>query len=158
MKRTRNLMTRTHISLNVADVARSTAFYQAFFGSAPHKQRPGYANFDVAEPPLKLALTERACGPEGGRLNHLGIQVESIEQVLAAKARLQAAGLATFDEMDTTCCYAQQDKIWAHDPDGNAWEVYVITDDMQDEDHTDDAGRSFERSEPTSACCAPCCP
>jgi len=151
-------MSRTHISLNVSDVVRSTEFYQAFFGAAPHKQRPGYSNFDIADPPLKLALTERDSGSVGGRLNHLGIQVESIEQVLAAKERLQAAGLATFDEMDTTCCYAQQDKIWAHDPDGNAWEVYAITDDMQEDDHADDVGGSFERAEPPSTCRAPCCP
>jgi catechol 2,3-dioxygenase-like lactoylglutathione lyase family enzyme len=133
-------MPKMHLSLNVADLDRSLAFYQAFFGLAPHKVRPGYANFDVAEPPLKLALNEHPVGGDGGRLSHLGIQVETPAQVLAAKERLQAAGLATFDETDTTCCYAKQDKIWVHDPDGNAWEVYVITDDLEEDHDLDHAG------------------
>jgi catechol 2,3-dioxygenase-like lactoylglutathione lyase family enzyme len=120
-----------HVSINVRSLARSLAFYEAFFGVAPHKVRPGYANFDLSEPPLKFALNEHAAAPgERGTLNHLGFQVAAAAQVEAAKARLQRAGLATFDESDTTCCYARQDKIWAHDPDGNAWEVYVITDDL----------------------------
>jgi len=129
---------KMHLSLNVASVERSVAFYEAFFGKLPHKRRPGYANFDVETPPLKLALNERAPseGVEAARLDHLGLQVATREQVDAARDRLTAAGLATFDEKDTTCCYALQDKIWVHDPDGNAWEVYVLLDDREDADPT----------------------
>src|SRR2546423_1367916 len=101
-------MTQVHLSLNVTDLARSVAFYEAFLGVPPHKTRPGYTNFDLEDPALKLALNEHP-EPQGrGVLNHLGLVVESTDEVLAAKERLQAAGLATFDEMDTICCYAQQ--------------------------------------------------
>jgi catechol 2,3-dioxygenase-like lactoylglutathione lyase family enzyme len=130
---------RVHLSLNVRALAASVAFYRAFLGVSPHKERPGYANFALDQPPLKLALNEKPELQAGsaGALNHLGFQVLNSEDVQAAKERLQAAGLATWDEQDTTCCYARQDKIWVHDPDGNAWEVYVITDD-QEEDHVHD--------------------
>jgi catechol 2,3-dioxygenase-like lactoylglutathione lyase family enzyme len=137
---------KMHLSLNVSDLARSVAFYEAFLGVPPHKVRPGYANFDLAEPPLKLALNEHRWAPETARsaqpgpLSHLGFQVATAAQVLATKERLQAAGLATFDETDTTCCYARQDKIWAHDPDGNAWEIYVLTDDLLEDHEHDHAG------------------
>jgi catechol 2,3-dioxygenase-like lactoylglutathione lyase family enzyme len=137
---------KLHLSLNVSDLVRSVAFYEAFLGVRPHKLRPGYANFDLAEPPLKLALNELPRSPEArhsaqpGPLSHLGFQVATAAQVLAAKERLQAAGLATFDETDTTCCYARQDKIWAHDPDGNAWEIYVLTDDLTEDHEHDHAG------------------
>jgi catechol 2,3-dioxygenase-like lactoylglutathione lyase family enzyme len=136
-------MTKLHLSLNVSDMEGAVTFYQAFLGAPPHKRRPGYANFDLDDPPLKLALNE-ASGPQRrGALNHLGFLVESLEQVLAVKERLQAAGLATFDEMDTTCCYAKQDKIWVHDPDGNAWEVYALTDDLLDDHEHDHLGREL---------------
>lgn len=129
---------KIHLSLNVSDIRRSVAFYEAFFGAPAHKRRPGYANFDLAEPPLKLSLEERPVGgpaalSRAGALNHLGVQVARREQVDAARERLTASGLATFDERDTTCCYALQDKVWAHDPDGNAWEVYVLLSDGADE-------------------------
>jgi len=124
------MVTKTHVSINVSDVARSIEFYAAFFGQPPHKVRPGYANFDVADPPLKLALTEKCPSPGVGALNHLGLLVADTAAVHAAKERLKAAGLASFDEMDTTCCFAKQDKIWVHDPDGIEWEVYSLTDDM----------------------------
>jgi catechol 2,3-dioxygenase-like lactoylglutathione lyase family enzyme len=130
---------KMHVSIHVGNLARSVAFYQAFFGVPPHKVRPGYANFDLAEPPLKFALTETAFAPGASPLSHFGFQVESRAAVEAAKQRLQDAGLATFDEKDTTCCYALQDKIWVHDPDGNAWEVYVLLDDLLDDDHSDHA-------------------
>ena len=122
---------KTHISLNVSDVTKSVAFYEAFFGVSAHKVRPGYANFDLETPALKLALNESGAGV-GGPLNHLGIVVESTEAVAAARERLGAAGLISLDEGDTICCHARQDKVWAKDPDGNAWEVYTILDDMQD--------------------------
>lgn len=133
-------MIKTHLSLNVADLDRALAFYTAFFGVQPHKVRPGYANFDLVEPPLKFALNERVVEGGKGGLDHLGFQMSTVEQVFAAKERLQAAGLATFDELDTTCCYAKQDKIWVHDPDGNEWEVYVLTDDLLDDHEHNHAG------------------
>lgn len=141
-------MTKMHVSINVRDLARSLAFYEAFFGAPPHKLRPGYANFDLTEPPLKFAINERADAAAGGALNHLGFQVATGAEVEAAKVRLQRAGLATFDETDTTCCYAKQDKIWAHDPDGNAWEVYVLTDDMLSVSADDLAGQPMAMQPP----------
>lgn len=122
---------KTHISLNVSDVTKSVAFYEAFFGVSAHKRRPGYANFDLENPALKLALNESAAG-KGGALNHLGIVVDSVDAVEAARERLRTAGLATLNEADTVCCHARQEKVWAQDPDGNAWEIYTILDDMQD--------------------------
>jgi len=131
---------KMHLSINVANLERSLAFYEAFFGAPPHKIRPGYANFDLDEPPLKFAMNQHPVQPGIGTLSHLGFQVQSAAHVEAAKERLKAAGLATFDETDTTCCYARQDKVWAHDPDGNAWEIYVLTDDLLDDYQHDHAG------------------
>jgi catechol 2,3-dioxygenase-like lactoylglutathione lyase family enzyme len=135
---------KMHLSINVTDLERSLAFYEAFFGTAPHKVRPGYANFDLDEPPLKFAMNEYKVERGAGALSHLGFQVPSAADVAAARERLQAAGLATFDETDTTCCYARQDKLWAHDPDGNAWEIYVITDDLLDDHDHDHAGHLLQ--------------
>ena len=155
-------MIKMHLSLKVSDLNRSVAFYEAFFGVPPHKVRPGYANFDLSEPPLKFALTQsldqNPVQPATGCLDHLGFQVSSAAEVDAAKARLQAAGLATFDEMDTTCCYAKQDKIWAHDPDGNEWEVYVLTDDLQDDYEHDHAGNPLSGDEASPIPLAPIAP
>jgi catechol 2,3-dioxygenase-like lactoylglutathione lyase family enzyme len=131
---------KVHLSINVTDLNRSLAFYEAFFGVPPHKVRPGYANFDLDEPPLKFALNEHSVQPGIGPLGHLGFQVPSGAHVEAAKERLKAGGLATFDETDTTCCYARQDKVWAHDPDGNAWEIYFLTEDLLDDHEHDHAG------------------
>jgi len=126
-------MSRVQLALNVSDLESSVEFYSTMFGTQPHKRRPGYANFEITEPPLKLVLIEttddvRGSGV-GGALNHLGIEVESADEVHAALGRLQDAGLAVSEELDTTCCYAQQDKVWVHDPAGAPWEVYTITDD-----------------------------
>ena len=128
---------KMHLSINVANLERSVAFYEAFFGTPPHKVRPGYANFDLAVPPLKFALNEKPVEQGQRTLNHLGLQMPDICQVNKAKQRLQAAGLATFDETNANCCYAKQDKVWAHDPDGNEWEIYVVTEDVveEHEDH-----------------------
>lgn len=139
---------KMHLSLKVSDLQRSVVFYTAFFGVAPHKERPGYANFDLTDPPLKFALNEHPIQAGAGGLDHLGFQVSSTEVVRAVKERLQAAGLATFDETDTTCCYAKQDKIWARDPDGNEWEIYVLTDDLQGDFEHDHAGNLWA-SRPT---------
>lgn len=124
-------MSRVQLALNVADLEASVAFYSALFQVTPHKCRPGYANFVITEPPLKLVLIESADRGTGtaAALNHLGIEVETTTEVEEASARLRDAGLATFDEADTTCCYAVQDKVWVHDPAGAPWEVYVVKDD-----------------------------
>ena len=124
---------RVQLALNVSDLEASIAFYSAMFGVEPAKRRPGYANFAVAEPPLKLVLIETTEGQRGtgtaGALNHLGVEVPSVEGVAAARERFAAAGLAAFDENDTSCCYALQDKVWVHDPAGAPWEVYTVKDE-----------------------------
>src|SRR6478735_198312 len=113
---------RVQLALNVSDLEASVAFYSAMFGVEPHKRRPGYANFAMSEPPLKLVLIETSEDTRGtgtaGALNHLGVEVASTDDVAAARQRFTAAGLAAFDENDTTCCYALQDKVWVHDPAG----------------------------------------
>ena len=128
---------RPHLALTVADLERSVEFYRGLFGTDPAKVRPGYAKFELARPALNFTLNEGDAGGQGA-FNHAGIQVESTDDVLMARMRLQCAGLATFDEMDTTCCYARQDKIWVRDPDGNPWEVFAVTDDDPGEDAVDD--------------------
>ena len=116
---------RPHLALTVSDVDRSIEFYRALFGVEPSKVRPGYAKFEVREPALNFTLNQGERDGELGAFNHAGIQVASTDDVLRARARLVEAGLATFDEMDTTCCYAKQDKIWVTAPDGESWEVFV---------------------------------
>ncbi len=118
-------MSRVQLALRVADLEGSIAFYSKLFGVEPAKRRPGYANFAIAEPPLKLVLLEGEAG-EPTRMDHLGVEVEDTAQVNAATERLKEAGLATFEENDTTCCYALQDKVWVHGPGSEPWEVYVV--------------------------------
>ena len=122
---------RPHLALTVTDVERSIPFYEALFGVGPEKRKPGYAKFSVAEPALNFTLTQGRRA-ELGAFNHAGIQVQTTADVLAAKDRLVAAGLATVDEMATTCCYARQDKIWVQDPDGTPWEVFVTHEDTEE--------------------------
>ena len=122
---------RPHLALTVSDVARSTPFYEALFGVSPTKVRPGYAKFEIAEPALNFSLNQGERAQTLGAFNHAGIQVASTDDVLATRLRLEKAGLATFDEMDTTCCYARQDKIWVRDPDGIPWEVFVTHEDSE---------------------------
>lgn len=119
-------MSRVQLALNVTSIDDAVDFYTRMFGVAPAKRRPGYANFVVADPPLKLVLIE---GETGGSLNHLGVEVDSTDQVEATDRRLAAEGLATTTEDQVTCCYAVQDKVWVSDPDGAPWEVYVVLDD-----------------------------
>src|SRR5947209_6091600 len=119
---------KAHVALNVKDVGRSVEFYRKMFGIEPCKVRRGYAKFDVETPPLNLTLNERQFG-ERGALSHLGVQVASTEDVLALREQWRAAGLKTFDEMQTSCCYAVQDKTWVADPDGNEWEAFVVLED-----------------------------
>jgi catechol 2,3-dioxygenase-like lactoylglutathione lyase family enzyme len=119
---------RVQLALNVNDLDESIAFYRKLFGTEPAKVRPGYANFAIAEPPLKLVLLENP--GQGGTLNHLGVEVAGTDAVEAAQARLAGAGLAAVAEKDSTCCYARQDKFWVKgSPDGERWEVYTVLDD-----------------------------
>jgi catechol 2,3-dioxygenase-like lactoylglutathione lyase family enzyme len=126
-------MSRVQLALNVSDLEASVVFYSTLFGVEPHKRRQGYANFVVEQPPMKLVLIQVPDADRGrgvaGALNHLGVEVESVEQVDEGTKRLQDAGLATFEESDTTCCFALQDKVWVHDPAGAPWEVYTVKDD-----------------------------
>ena len=123
-------MSRVQLALNVDNLEESIAFYSKLFGTEPAKLRPGYANFAIAEPPLKLILLENP--GQGGSLNHLGVEVADTGIVDAEQTRLAAAGLASVDERDTTCCYAKQDKFWVQGtPDGERWEIYAVTGDSQ---------------------------
>ena len=135
---------RPHLALTVSDVERSIPFYEALFGVAPEKVRADYAKFSVTEPALNFTLNAGERGEALGAFNHASIQVASTDDVLAARLRLKRAGLASFDEMDTTCCYAHQDKIWVHDPDGTPWEVFATHGDVEQPPGTVSAG-------------APCC-
>ena len=122
---------KVHVALNTPRFDESVRFYRTFLGLEPVKLKPGYAKFDVAEPGLNLTLnaSNRIDSPVAGALNHLGIQVASTEAVKDAAQRLKAEGLATFEEENTDCCYALQDKVWVHDPAGAPWEVYTVKDD-----------------------------
>lgn len=133
---------KTHISLNVKDVAKSVEFYKKMFGVEPFKVKTNYAKFDVANPPLNLTMNQ-ADFETGGSLSHLGLQVETTEDVLAIGKRWVESGLLTLDEMQTDCCYALQDKTWVTDPDGNAWEVFTVLENTE--------GRQYA----ASTCCTP---
>ena len=118
-------MGRLQLALNVDDLDESIVFYSRLFGTEPAKIRPGYANFAVADPPLKLVLVETP--GQGGSINHLGVEVEDVDTVDAIQARLAADGLASVDERGTTCCYAKQDKFWVEGtPNGESWEIYTV--------------------------------
>jgi catechol 2,3-dioxygenase-like lactoylglutathione lyase family enzyme len=127
---------RPHLALTVNDVEGALPFYRALFGTEPAKVRPGYAKFELVEPALNFTLNEGERGDGLGALNHAGIQVSSTDEVLMTRMRLQQEGLATFDEMDTTCCYARQDKIWVTAPDGESWEVFVTHEDSEEHGST----------------------
>ena len=118
-------MTRLQLALNVEDLDDSIDFYSRLFATGPAKVRPGYANFAVAEPPLKLVLIENR--GRGGSLNHLGVEVADTDTVDREQTRLAAAGFASTDERDTVCCYAKQDKFWVEGaPNGERWEIYTV--------------------------------
>jgi catechol 2,3-dioxygenase-like lactoylglutathione lyase family enzyme len=120
-------MSRVQLALNVSDVDQAVDFYAKLFQAEPAKRRPGYANFAIDTPPLKLVLIENPGA--AGALNHLGVEVFSSEEVTAAQARLADQGLATAGEEGVTCCYARQDKVWVDDPDGAPWEIYTVLGD-----------------------------
>jgi catechol 2,3-dioxygenase-like lactoylglutathione lyase family enzyme len=137
-------MSRVQLALNVSDVTAAVAFYEKLFATPVAKVKPGYANFEIVDPPLKLVLIE---GPEGGTLNHLGVETTNASEVTAAEARLSGDGLETTGVDDTVCCYATKTETWVHDPDGAPWEWYVKTgdaDQMESESLTGD-----------DTCCAP---
>ncbi|MFG3173377.1 ArsI/CadI family heavy metal resistance metalloenzyme [Streptomyces sp. NPDC048200] len=140
-------MSRAQLALRVSDLEASVTFYSKLFGTEPAKRREGYANFAIAEPPLKLVLIEGEPGQET-RLDHLGVEVEATEQVTAETTRLKDAGLATFEENDTSCCYALQDKVWVHGPGKEPWEVYVVKADA------DILGKSADPNTAGDACCS----
>lgn len=123
------MSSRVQLALNVSDLDEAVAFYSKLFATAPAKVRPGYANFAIADPPLKLVLIEND-GP-GGTLNHLGVEVFSADEVAAARARLENEGLLTAVEDEVACCYAVQDKVWVDAPDGEPWEIYTVLSDVE---------------------------
>ncbi len=133
---------KPHLAINVRNVTESITFYRKMFGIEPAKVRTGYAKFDVQNPPLNFTLNEVPFNGRGA-LSHLGLQVDSTEDVLSFRDRWAESGLTTRDEMKTDCCYAVQDKTWVSDPDGNEWEVFVVL-----EDNLHEANKS-------SACCVP---
>ncbi|MBI2704405.1 MAG: VOC family protein [Actinobacteria bacterium] len=122
-------MARVQLALNVNDIDEGIAFYSKLFSTEPAKVRTGYANFAIAEPPLKLILIENP--GHGGTLNHLGVEVESTDDVTATNARLSDQGLPTATEDQVTCCYAVQDKVWVDAPDGTPWEIYSVLADSE---------------------------
>ena len=139
-------MSRLQLALNVTDIDQAVEFYSKLFATEPAKRKPGYANWEIVDPPLKLVLFE---GPEGATLNHLGIEAETAAEVAAAEARLSAGGMETTGVEDTVCCYATKVETWVTDPDGAKWEWYVKTGDAEQMTNSIRTG-----DEPTQ-CCAP---
>ncbi|WP_329553629.1 ArsI/CadI family heavy metal resistance metalloenzyme [Streptomyces sp. NBC_00696] len=155
------MTSRVQLALRVPDLAASIAFYTKLFGTEPAKLRDGYANFAIAEPPLKLVLIEGAEG-EDTRMDHLGVEVETAGAVQAATTRLAEVGLATVEENDTTCCYALQDKVWVHGPGQEPWEVYVVkadADTLAKQQGSACCGSAAEaaQDESAAAAAASCC-
>jgi catechol 2,3-dioxygenase-like lactoylglutathione lyase family enzyme len=153
---------RLQLALNVNDLNESISFYSKLFGTDPAKVRPGYANFAIADPPLKLILMENP--GQGGSLNHLGVEVPGTDAVEAEQARLADAGLASVEERDTTCCYARQDKFWVQGtPNGEQWEIYTVLEDSatfwgQDGSRSWDAAEAaLDSAQVSPAQTAPCC-
>jgi len=122
-------MSRVQLALNVSNLDDAISFYSKLFATSPAKVRPGYANFAISEPPLKLVLIEGHGEP--GTLNHLGVEMPSTADVSAARARLDDVGLTTATEDDVACCYARQDKVWVDGPDREPWEIYTVLADVE---------------------------
>jgi catechol 2,3-dioxygenase-like lactoylglutathione lyase family enzyme len=154
------MSSRLQLALNVNDIGQAVDFYSKLFGTEPAKRRPGYANFAIAEPPLKLVLLENP--GQGGSLNHLGIEVPDTDAVEAEQARLAQAGLAPAAAGETTCCYAKQDKFWVEGAsDGESWEIYTVLADSQTfyaEGHGPECcGETNVHTEDAPASAAKCC-
>src|SRR2546426_6889026 len=151
---------KAHLAINVRNVEQSIEFYRKLFGIEPSKVRTGYAKFDVQNPPLNFTLNEASVNSRGA-LSHLGIQVRSTEDVLTTRQKWSEAGLLTRDEMQTSCCYAVQDKTWVRDPDGNEWEVFVVLQDNLAETTACECGDKVVAAKPqaiaesATSCCAP---
>ena len=145
-------MSRVQLALRVADLDASIEFYSRLFDATPAKRRPGYANFAIAEPPLKLVLLEGQPG-EDTRMDHLGVEVESTDLVASATNRLADAGLTTRIEDNTTCCYAVQDKVWVTGPGSEPWEVYTVKDDARP-DLEGKTGSDLSEVSGDGTCCA----
>jgi len=141
-------VSRVQLALNVADLDEAITFYSKLFATEPAKVRPGYANFAVVDPPLKLVLIEDA-GQTAGSLNHLGVEVATTDEVTAAQVRLAGQGLATAVEQQTSCCYAVQDKVWVDGPGGEPWEIYTVLADTEMP-----AGQLRSAAPGEAACCA----
>lgn len=141
-------MSRVQLALNVADLDEAIPFYSKLFATEPAKVRPGYANFAILEPPLKLVLIADAT-QKPGSLNHLGVEVQSSDEVTAAQARLAGEGLATAAEHQTACCFALQDKVWVDGPGGESWEIYTV---LADAEHPAGQLRAAEPGQ--AACCS----
>lgn len=141
---------RAHVSLNVADVNRSVEFYQRVFGAEPQKRTASYAKFDLPE--LNFTL-QSGGGREPSRVNHLGIEVRTAEEVRAWGKRLVEAGLVTVPEEGTDCCYARQDKVWIEDPDGNAWEIFVVHEQLPVPQGEETASNPCGSKKPGAKCC-----
>ena len=147
-------MARVQLAINVAELDSAIEFYGKLFSAEPHKVRPGYANFEIDNPPLKLVLMEDG---RGGSLNHLGVEVDTTTEVVAETQRLGGLGMATEIEDGVVCCHAEQDKVWVLDPAGIRWEVYTITDDTPVAEMITlfDASGASEATEASgAACCA----
>ena len=145
-------MSRLQLAINVTDLDRAVEFYSRLFDTAPAKVKSGYANFAIADPPLKLVLFE---GPQGATLNHLGVEVDTAEEVASAERRLNAAGLETTGVDDTVCCYAEKTETWVVDPDGARWEWYVKSGDAGQIHNT--IVRSRPRDAETDRAATTCC-
>ena len=148
-------MSRVQLALNVSDLDAAVEFYSRLFATAPAKRYPDYANFAIADPPLKLVLIEKSderAGGITGALNHLGVEVETADEVARTSARLTGEGLETGEESGTTCCYALQDKVWVEDPDGAPWEVYTVLADAPVESGIKGDGTCCA-VEDTASCC-----
>lgn len=145
-------MSRLQLAINVTDLDQAIEFYSRLFDTAPAKVKPGYANFAVANPPLKLVLFE---GPEGATLNHLGVEVDTAEDVISAERRLTEAGLETTGVDETVCCFAEKAETWVIDPDGARWEWYVKSGDAEQIHNT--IVRSLPRDDGLESAPKDCC-
>jgi catechol 2,3-dioxygenase-like lactoylglutathione lyase family enzyme len=149
-------VSRLQLALNVDDIDEAVTFYSRLFNAEPAKRRPGYANFALDEPALKLVLNENP--GNGGSLNHLGVEVASTDEVAAATRRYSQLGMSTRLEDGTTCCYALQDKVWVTGPSGEPWEIYtVLADagaDLEGKTSIDIDVDAVSGPASTSACCA----